>query len=778
MSSPADGPPPETVAMETSPNEPRTFWGRGGQRWVLATCLLVWLVVALPAALGEKTFFVRDVFSNNFPQKVFGAEQLRHGRIPALNPNWALGQPYRGNPATLAFYPGNVLYLVLPFWNAFNLHFVLHWLLALFGMRALARALDQSEAAALLAGITYAGCGWLLSTLTFYNIVVVAGWWPWVMAFAVRGGRRGVILGGAACGMALLGGEPITAVLGLVPMLLAVIPRHGWRRGLTTVFAVGLLGMVVALPQVIATARIFSFSFRGGHGNFTSLASQYFLQPFRVLELLLPLPFGWHGFRGPLGIWYEPIVRRLPFFLSIYGGVVALVLAFGSRRTTWLLLGGSSVVLAMLGDTFANLLTTLSFGLFRYPEKLIFWFALSLPLLAGWGLDRLLRERVRWWRGLVLTGSALALGVAGVLALLRGGLVQQIEERTLGHGFAFSPADVANTQLWKLTLELFLMGVLLFLSVWAVRQQRPAVVVGCQLVALLQLFPVVQTDFTAYYRALTPWEEKVGPGAAVASTRLMLPPWHGQATFPESPAGPRRLLQRVGAQDLFPAPGSLHGLQYPFALNLEGLNSPFCTLLEINLARLDWSARYNWFRVMGLDALTVLYEPPSDPRFELLDTAVRYGETSRLYRIPNPAPKAWWPETATPALNPREALREVSFAEDPVRAVVTSKTVEHHGGGTVTVLQEAPDRIELEITSPAGGIAVLQRAYHPLLVARLADGSRAPTLPVNLVLTGIVVPPGTHRVILAVSQWPEIAASLLALGVLAGALWTGWRQRP
>jgi len=745
-------------------------------QWVLVACLLVWLWVAIPAALGERTFFVRDVFSNNFPQKVFGAQQLQQGRIPALNPDWALGQPYRGNPAALAFYPGNLLYVLLPFWSAFNLHFVLHWLLALFGMRALARSLDQSESAALLAGITYAGCGWFLSTLTFYNIVAVAGWWPWVMAFAVRGGKRGIAFGGAACGMTLLSGEPITAALGLLPALLAVIPRHGWRRGFGTVFAVGFLGLLIALPQMIATARIFSFSFRGGHGAFGSIAFQYFLQPFRMLELILPLPFGWHGFRGPLGIWYDPMAQRLPFFLSIYGGIVGLALAFKARRWGWLLLAGSSLALATLGGSFTDLMNTLSFGVFRYPEKLLFWLALSLPLLAGWGLDRLLREKAPKWRGMILTLSVLALGVSGILAFVRGGLVQQIEARTLGHRFTFSPADVANTQLLKLTLELFLMAVLLFLTAWAIRKGRPAVVVACQLVALLQLFSLVHTDSTSHYRPLTPWEERVGPGAAVASTPLMLPAWHGLSQYPEIPAGPRSLQQRAEAQDLYPAPGSLHGLQYPLALNLEGLNSPFCTLLEINLARLDWSARFNWFRVIGLDALAVRAEPPDAPRFELLDTAVRYGEPSRLYRIPNPAPRAWWPESVTSAPNPREALREVSFAEDPVQAVVASGPASHLPGGKVTVIDETPDRIELEISSPGGGLAVLQRAFHPLLEARLADGSSITTMPVNLILTGVVVPAGIHTVVLSVSQWPEILASLFSLGVLFGALWIGWRR--
>src|SRR5215203_863265 len=130
---------------------------------VAAAALGIWLWVSVPLALGQRTLYFRDVFTTHMPLKAFGASELRQGRIPAFNPTWALGQPFRGNPNALPFYPGNVLYLFLPFWSAFNLHYALHWLLAALAMAALARELGQGPAAALAAGLTYAGSGWMLS---------------------------------------------------------------------------------------------------------------------------------------------------------------------------------------------------------------------------------------------------------------------------------------------------------------------------------------------------------------------------------------------------------------------------------------------------------------------------------------------------------------------------------------------------------------------------------------------------------------------------------------
>ena len=252
--------------------------------WLGLALIAIWLVVALPTAVGERTLYLRDVLGLHLPLKSFGAEQLREGRIPVFNPSWAMGQPFRGNPNALPLYPGNLLYLVLPFWSAFNLHYMLHWLLAFFTMRGLAREFGRSREACFVAGLTYAGSGWFLSTMTFYNLVVVAAWWPLAMTGALRGGRKGTALGGLAYGMALLGGEPWSALLAMVPMVWLATRRHGVGKGFLTSGGIGLTGLVLALPQVVATWQVLGFTVRGGPGMEVPKAGFYALHPTRLLS--------------------------------------------------------------------------------------------------------------------------------------------------------------------------------------------------------------------------------------------------------------------------------------------------------------------------------------------------------------------------------------------------------------------------------------------------------------------------------------------------------------
>ncbi|HVG07511.1 MAG TPA: hypothetical protein VNM67_07380 [Thermoanaerobaculia bacterium] len=744
---------------------------------VLAAALLLWAWVCAPVIAGTRTFFVRDVFTTHVPYKAFGAEQLREGRIPAYNPTWGLGQPFRGNPNALPFYPGNVLYLVLPFWSAFGAHYALHWLIALAAMYALARGLGLEKPAALLAGITYAGSGWMLSTMTFYNLLTVAAWWPLVLLGAVwggksEGGRRGIALGGIACGLALLGGEPVTAAIGLIPLLVIAIQHLGWKRGFLTAVAIGAVGVLIALPQVVALLRVLPFTYRGAHGMSAEQAAHFTLHPLRLVELLVPFPFGWPTWLGRYGIWAVAIFKHTPLFLTLYFGIVGLALALpGSRsRPAWAGLAVAGLALAVLGGISGDLLKSLSFGLFRYPEKFLFCTALALPLLAGEGLERVLAGGRRWMR---------IAGVTGLLLVL-GGVAVRIVAPSLFAGAGFerlggaqdAAQEMLSTQISSWNLALLAAGAALLATAWAVswNQRRKArwsaaLIVAAQLALLTQLWPLLMTDSTAPYKEPAPWARRLGEGAAVLNTVLASPPWSPNPPYTLQ-SGTRIPLERATALDLDSAPGVLHGLTYPFAPDLEGLQSPLFSLMLYNLPRLKGPQRVNWLRVLGLDAL-VLFEDVDIPGLKLEDRATRFGVESRLYRVEAPAPRAWWPDEVRLAKSPPAALWAVSNMPDPIASVVVSEPVEHKPGGRVRLLSEEPDRIELEVEGP-GGLAIVRRAWQPLFEARTGDRELRTVL-VDLNLMGIVVPAGKHRVVLEVSAWPEILAGVMAVLVLVGA---------
>lgn len=715
---------------------------------VWAALLLFAVLAALPLAIGARTLFLRDALGIHFPLKAFGAEQLRAGNIPALNPTLGLGQPFRGNPQTLAFYPDNLLYLMLPLWSAFNLHFVVHWFLALFGMRALARAMGISPPGAMAAGVTYAGGGWFLSTMSSYNLVTVAALWPLVLLGARRGGRQGVAIGGLALGAALLGGEPVSAALGLVPLAMLAIEAHGLRRGAKLLGGMAILGALVALPQIVATARILPFTFRAAHGVGSAQAGQYWFHPLRLIELVLPLPFGWPGRSGPLAWWAMRLAPRPPLFYSVYFGIVGLWLAMGAvrRKHWWSLLAGSGVLLAALGGSAPGLFVRLSAGVFRYPEKFLFWTALAGALLVGWGFEAAL-ERIRLRRVAVL---------AAVLAIL-GCII--LAWRSFG-GVA-NPVAIVQSSIWS--AYLLVAAVLIAAAAWAARRGSAAGLLTVQILGLLQLAPLLATTPTGPLSSPSPWARQVAPGASVLNTALVYPRWSGPSS------GVTISLPALGPT-LAPAPNVAFGLRYPISSDFEGMASPLQTLLLGNLSELAWSDRVAWFRTLGVSRL-VAFEDADAPGLEVIDRASIDGRDARLIEVADPAPEAWWPEAIHLSDSPLAAMLAVQTSRDPVRDVEVSGALEHHAGGTVRVLRAEPDRIELAVEG-GGGLAVVRRNFDPLWVARDSRGTLLRTVAVNLVLLGVVVPPGPERVVLEVSPWPERSASLLALLALFAAVKT------
>ena len=735
---------------------------------VAALALLLWLGFTLPLTTGSRTLYMRDVFTTHLPAKAFGAAQLRHGSIPAFDPNWGLGMPFRGNPGILPLYPGNLLYLVLPFWIAFNLHFALHWLLAALGMALLARRLGQSGAGALVAALTYAGSGWMFSLLSFANILAVAAWWPFGLAGAVQGGRRGIALGGSACGLALLGGEPITTTLSLVPLLVVAWIRHGFRRGIFTCFLTGLLGLVVALPQIVASARIVSFSIRGAVGDFSE-PGLFHLGGARFLELFSPFPFGipgllhgdayraWNGQQG------------LPYVFTIYFGIVALWLALLAvrRHRVYGGVAAAGLLLAWIGGLGGDLLVRLSGGVARYPEKLIVWPALLLPLLAGWGIE--IAVRSGRWRGAALGAAGLTVGALAIVAAEHPLARWLADDRLRLDAGEQGP----SVRILAWIFALLYGAAVLALAGLAVRRGSRAGVACAQLLALLPLARLAPTAPVAEFSP-SGWAERFPAGTQLVTSDVAARRGPGNTLGEEN--FPRYVdLFRAEALDLGPIVGCSRGWGYPLASDLVGLHSPLTDFVVFNLSNLKDKQVGGWMRVYGVSAMVATYFMTT-PDLRAVATQERFGGGSVLYSVRDPAPSAWWPRSGIPTSNPMAAFSAVSRAADPVADVVLSRPVRHQPGGRVRLLRDTPDEIEVEVES-SGGILAVRRTYQPIYRAE-ADGVELRTQPINVSLLGVEVPAGRHRVRIFVSSLPEKLAGIVAFAALVAALAVAWRARP
>lgn len=414
---------------------------KNATHWICIAVLVVLVLATFGRAVLGGIFYIGDIFQLHLPLRTAYAEELARGSLPLWNSNVMGGYPLLAEGQLGALYPLNLLlHSFLPVPVALNVFILLHYLWAAMGVYAFARRLRLVSAAAVLSALVFALGGFLVAHLNHVNIVAVASWLPWLFLFAdrlltVAPGRvrpyGDAALLSVAVGMVFLAGHAQIALLSLLAVgayaayLLAIRPpqRHLalWLAGAV------LVGVVLAGAQLVPTAELTALSERSG-GLDASFFTSFSLHPLYLVSLLSPFIrgevypelsvelVGYVGMlplllavlavvvRRPAKEGIDPEPHRERFFAVL--GLLALILSFGRYNPLYLLLARVPL-----------------FNLFRVPGRYLYWFAFAAAILAGMGLDVLLRRRGEdadatvlgpSWPVVALGGLALVVGAAQI----------------------------------------------------------------------------------------------------------------------------------------------------------------------------------------------------------------------------------------------------------------------------------------------------------------------------------------------------------------------------
>jgi hypothetical protein len=314
-----------------------------------------------------------------------------------------------------------------------------------------------------------------------------------------------------------------------------------------------------------------------------------------------------------------------------------------------------------------------------------------------------------------------------------------------------------------LARAILLAALLTGVAAWALWRGLTVVVVAVQLLSLLPMQALLFTEPLAPYSRPVPWQAALGGRRAVLPLDYTYPTWQPSTEQPrDAPAERTRRL----AYELGPVPGVLAGLSYPLAPDLDGLHHRFYDYLLFRLSQDDWERRRPWLRTLGVEAITSSQPLPSGWTAATATTERSAERTIYLYSLDGASPVTWWPEAITVVPNPAVGYDLIAAREQPTKTAVLPFALAHRPDADVRLLRNSPDRVELTVAG-GGGVVVLRRAYQPLWQARSED-SPLQVVPADVVLTGIVVPPGRHHVELSVSSRPEILAAVIAaLSLLA-----------
>jgi hypothetical protein len=703
-----------------------------------ALALLLLVLVFAPTLvhpgylLYPRTGEATDLTITHWPAVAFNVRSLRQDhQIPLWRTTIAGGGPWLANPQSWLLYPPAWLFFILPINLTFNVLLLAHLLLAALETYAFGRqALRLQPPGAALSGLAFVLAPWLSGQLAagHVNVVMALAWLPIALlgAHHAAGSRRaaGAIVAGVAWAAALVNHAQMAAFVGVLTVCWFLFTAFSHRTvasaGRRTVqlllmpaaalllSAALLAPLVEALPYLNRTALtvdeagVFSLTWPQ---LFTAIIPTYGGEPEQAIYLGIPVA-------ALATVGFVLNRERTSWFFAC---VTVLAALFG--------LGIHGPLFPLLGRLVPGL------NWLRVPPRAWMLVAFSLALLAGWGLDALVRSSLTVRSRRQVTIVALVIFTAG-LAL------------ALGLAFLFHPTPSAA---WGLAAFGLLTGILLMLSVRSRLQSR--------YLALMAML-LVTADLGLVHAAWTQMRDPDEAFAWGAETAAYLADKPGlfrvyspSYSLPQHTAIQHNLSLADGV-DPFQLANYAGLLSLAGGYNTSGYSPTLPPCLEDTIAQPD-AAR------LGL--LNVAYVASSFPiEAEGLTPQVQLDGTY-IYKNEHSLPRAF--------VLVSDRVQEDAVLKEPIEATPARIT-----GYT-------PNRIDVEAVLNAPGFLVLSEVWYTGWRA-VVDGREMPIQPVEGVLRGIYLDAGTHSVEFSYSPWTVWAGlTVTGLTTLSLLVWAAIRMR-
>lgn len=474
--------------------------------------LLIFTALFFYPFLSGKVLYFGDNFSLIIPNLLFWKQSVLSGAFPLWNPYNFSGIPFAADPASMAFYPFNLLYLFLPMGFAFTLVLFLHVYLAGVFTYLFLRELGLSKLLSVFGAICFM---FSASIITFVNNIALLAssvWMPLVLFFLhrslVRKDLRWAVGASFFTMMSFFGGhlQPVyyQLVLGSfyvlffrnVPFLRKIVVGFVWA-----VFSAGLAA-VLLLPffelSTLSTRQQFLFEY----------VTQDSLSPVLLLRLVFPHFFGVATF----GISWGPAWRLVADNTGYFGIGALIILASAfiiSKRVLgtrfWWIVFVVSFLLTLGKYTplyYLFYLLLPFFKLFRAPTQMFLVFDFAAAVLVAYGLEwflarRIYTARVKRWNRIavrIFSVSVIFIGIFYIISLLRQGvfgelfssIYRAVKGRDIAASSFYTPEKVSvivsliiRTLLWSVV---FCTVTLFFI------QKRAEAVVGRRLFGIVMIF--------------------------------------------------------------------------------------------------------------------------------------------------------------------------------------------------------------------------------------------------------------------------------------------------
>lgn len=355
-----------------------------------------------------------DVVSIIYPMQSLAISMWKSGQIPLWNPYIFAGTPLLANFQSAVFSPTNIVYIFLDKINGWTVQIILQHVLAASFTFLLLRRWRVSKLGALFGGIIFAFSGFNVIWSEWNGHTLTAAFIPLGIMLTdkllVDGSIGSGVLIPIVLAMLLFSGYPQVALYFLIALLLLWMFYIKWNKVmLFRSFLLGLfilLGIGLSAPQTLPGAELLKYSQR----TVETISFDYeFLHWEKAITFLAPDFFGNHSTGNYWGSQNytsnEGFVGVTAFSISILGWY--LYKKNKQIKYTIVLLV-ISLILAFPTPVSIALWKSGIFGLnAAFAHRSLVLFNLSVAVLAGFGIDRLIKEKKVSIGNLILPGILL-----------------------------------------------------------------------------------------------------------------------------------------------------------------------------------------------------------------------------------------------------------------------------------------------------------------------------------------------------------------------------------
>jgi len=438
----------------------------------------------------------------------FGFGELAKGNLALWNPHIFSGAPYFGAMQSALLYPPNWLFLALSLPLATNWSIALSvWLLGAFMyLWAWRRGLHPFAAFVSAALLMFCAPYFLHVPAGHLNILCAIPWIP-LLFLAIDewlASRRlaWCLIGMLTVSMQILSGHPQYVYFTALAAGGYALLRLAERRDLRAAAVAGLLsfyvgGALLAAVQLFVGFQAMAETIRSQALPFQFAASFNF-PPENLITFAAPGFFGDvtnHPYWGRWYLWEAcAFIGVTGVALAVYGMTTVRMAGKKALLTVaaiaaLLALGNSTPLFRILFDWIPL------FDRFRGAGKFMFITALVLVLLAGYGLDRILRERNVPMRA-VWVGGAIAVALCAAATAIRTVDWSVVTAAVLATGQTYVDRPVFPASQAFASLGLLLAGLTLAaavcLALWVRREHRAVFLLGALAVGEVFAFARMQ----------------------------------------------------------------------------------------------------------------------------------------------------------------------------------------------------------------------------------------------------------------------------------------------